>query len=544
MSKNRYNNYHKHTHYSNIFTPDTHTKIEDYCKRAVELNHTTYFTTEHGYGGDIFACKENCDKYGLKCVFAMEGYIVKNPLEQDRSNYHIVLIAKTNEGRKKINLASSRANIEGYYYKPRLFLEDLLNIDKDDIYVTSGCVSGICKDEDSFNNITIPLIEHFKDHFFLEFQPHNHPSQILLNKKLLEYYKKYKNYGIKIISANDSHYINPSDSIIRTQFLDGKHIHYPEEEGFILDYPDYETILERYKIQGVLTEEEAKEAIDNTLIFDECEEININDDAKMPSLFPNLTDDEKFEKLKKIAFDNFEEIKVKDNIKKEDYQKYIDEINRNLKVVKDTQEMHTADYFLLDYYIFKKGINDYGGIITRSGRGSCGAFMLNKMLGLTQIDKFTTNIPIYADRFMSTARTIENRSFPDIDANVVSQEPFVKASRFYLGENGCYPMLAYGTMQISESFRNICRSKGMAFEDFNEVAKDLDSYKDDEKWSDIIEEAKMLVDTIVSASVHPCSFLLLDKDIREEIGVVKLGDSICATITSDESDHWKYLKND
>lgn len=541
---NRYNNYHKHTHYSNIFTPDTPTKIEEYCKRAVELGHDTYFTTEHGYGGDIFASKEACDKYGLKCVFAMEGYIVKDPTVQDRGNYHIVLVAKTNKGRRAINLASSRANTDGYYYKPRLFLEDLLNINKEDAYISSACVAGLCKDEDVFNNVTIPLIKHFEDHFFFEVQSHNHPSQILLNKKILEYYDEYKEYGARLISANDSHYILPEDACIRTQFLEGKHITYPEEDGFILDYPDYNTIIERYITQGVLTKEQAEEALNNTLIFDNCESIDINDDAKMPSLFPNLSDDEKFEKLKKIAFDNFEEIKIKDNIKAEDYQKYVDEINRNLQVVKDTESMHTADYFLLDYYIFKKGINDYGGIITRSGRGSCGAFMLNKMLGLTQIDKFTTKIPIYADRFMSTARTIENRSFPDIDANVVSQEPFVKASRFYLGENGCYPMLAYGTMQISESFRNVCRSRGMFFDEFNDVAKDIDAYRKDEKWGPIISEAERLVNTIVSASVHPCSFLLLDKDIREEVGVVKLGDAICAIITSDESDHWKYLKND
>ena len=105
-------------------------------------------------------------------------------------------------------------------------------------------------------------------------------------------------------------------------------------------------------------------------------------------------------------------------------------------------------------------------------------------------------------------------------------------------------MLAYGTMQISESFRNVCRSRGMSFDEFNDIAKDIDAYRKDEKWEPIINEAERLVDTIVSASVHPCSFLLLDKDIREEVGVVKLGDAICAIITSDESDHWKYLKND
>lgn len=105
-----YENYHKHTHRSNIFSPDTHTRPEEYCKRAKELGHKAYFTTEHGYGGDIFEAKEVCIEYGLKCIFAMEGYIVSNPLEKDNRNYHILLIARTNTGRRKLNKANSLAN--------------------------------------------------------------------------------------------------------------------------------------------------------------------------------------------------------------------------------------------------------------------------------------------------------------------------------------------------------------------------------------------------------------------------------------------------
>ena len=55
-----YNNYHKHTHYSSIFTPDSEAKIKDYIKRAIELGHNTYFTTEHGYMGSIFEANDLC----------------------------------------------------------------------------------------------------------------------------------------------------------------------------------------------------------------------------------------------------------------------------------------------------------------------------------------------------------------------------------------------------------------------------------------------------------------------------------------------------
>lgn len=121
-----YCNYHKHDHISSIFTPDTHIKCEEYVKRAVELGHTTYFTTNHGSGGDIFEAKSLCDKYGIRCLYGIEGYIVPNPFEKDSRNYHIVIIPRTNVARKKLNLVTSHANEEGYYYKPRLFIDDLL----------------------------------------------------------------------------------------------------------------------------------------------------------------------------------------------------------------------------------------------------------------------------------------------------------------------------------------------------------------------------------------------------------------------------------
>ena len=154
------------------------------------------------------------------------------------------------------------------------------------------------------------------------------------------------------------------------------------------------------------------------------------------------------------------------------------------------------------------------------------------------------DLRLFPDRFASTARLLENRSLPDIDFNVKEQEPFVKASRELLGENGCYPMYAPGTMQLSEAFRNVCRSRGMEFDEFNNVAKNIENYLDDKKWKPIIEEANKYVGTIISGSVHPCAHILSDKDLLYEYGVTRLGENLCVLITSAEADEYKVLKND
>lgn len=543
----RYNNYHKHTDYSNIYTPDTHTKPIDYINRAKELGHTTYFTTEHGYGGSIFDSIELCDKYNLQCIYAIEGYIVENPLEKDNSNYHIVIIPRSDKARKRLNVINSKANIEGYYYKPRIFLSDLLESDKEDFYITTACCGGLLKNENSVKNIFMPLYKHFGQNIFLEVQNHNHPSQIAINKRALVLSAAL---GLRLIHANDSHYIKPEDAKDRLQMLKGKNINYGDEDTYILDYPDSDVVFERYKLQGVLTEEQVREALETTLIFDNIKNnIKIDKTIKMPNIYPDLSVDERISLLKTKVCNGYMEFKKADNITDDEEQLYFKAINEEFKVIEETKEIHTMDYFLFNELMVKKAINEYGGYLTSTSRGSGGAFLLNKTLGLTQLDRIRSEIPLYYERFMSTARLLGDNppytsSLPDLDFNVMDAEPFRKASKDLLGENGCYWMLAYGTMKEGEAFRNTCRSKGLMYDEYNEVAKNLDLYREDEKWKPIIEEANKFNGVIISSSPHPCSNILFSGNLQEELGVIKVGDTYCCPITSSEADTWHYLKND
>lgn len=537
----QYANYHKHDIISNIFVPDTHVKCESYLKRIKELGYDCYWTTNHGSGGDIFEARDLCDKYGIKCFFGVEGYIVPNPLDKDNRNYHIIIIPKTNEARKKVNYITSHASEEGFYYKPRIFLEDLLKLNKEDIYLTSACVAGLMHDEDSIELLLKPLVEHFGQNFFLEVQNHQDEFQKEINRKCLQFSKQY---GLKLIAANDSHYIYPEDSKDRLEFLKGKGINYGDEDTYVLDYPDYDTMFSRFQKQGILTDKEIEEAIDNTRLFETCEEIYLDKEIKMPSAYLNLNPDEKIKELKKHINKKFAEIREEEHIEGEQLKKYIEGIRQEMQTIIDTKEINTADYFLLNEKIVDLAVHKYNGVLTRTGRGSCGGFYINRILGMTQIDRFTSPIKLYPERFISTARLLENRAMPDIDYNVASQEPFVLASREVLGEHSVYPMIAYGTMQIGEAFRNVCRSHGLEFDEFNDVAKDVDNYSEDPKWKPYIEEAKKYVDVVVSASVHPCAHAMDNKDLRYEYGIVKIGNALCVMITSGEADYWKILKDD
>lgn len=549
----RYNNYHKHSHYSSLFggVGDSNIKQKEYIDRCIELGHTNFYTTEHGCFGDIFEAFDLCKNNNLRCLPGLEGYIVvdNNPELKDKSNYHIMILPRTDKARKKCNYYNSMAHIEGFYYRPRWNLQYLLSFDKDELYITTACCAGLLRDENSIEKILMPLINHFGDNIFLEVQNHLYLPQKEINKKAIIL---ADSLGLKTIAANDSHYIYPWQSKERHDLMVGKRQldikndnNIIAEDEFILDYPDYDTFFERFVKQGVLTEQQIEDAINNTLILDDIEEIGLDYEIKMPNIYPDVSLNDRMNMLEDLVWKKFEETKEKEHISEQDLPQYIDGINYELQIIKDTNEqIHTCDYFLFNTRNVDLAVNKYNGILTRGGRGSCASFYTNKLLGMTQLDRFKINLPIFPDRFASTARLIENRALPDIDFNVEAQEPFVKASKELLGENGCYPMVAYGTMQIGEAFRNVCRSHGLEFDEFNDVAKNIEQYMEDKKWKPFIDEAEHYVGTIVSGSVHPCAHILSDKNLLYEYGVVKLGDFTCVMITSGEADQFKVLKND
>lgn len=539
----RYENYHKHTHYSNITTLDVVVKPEDYMKRAKELGHKIYFTTEHGYNGNIYEALTLAEKYDLKVVSGMEAYYVPDRKEKDKSNYHLVLIALNTDGYKDLNYILSESNVSGFYYKPRIDDELLFSINPNNIIVTTACVAGRLREEQGREEWILKMKNYFKDNFYLEVQAHPCQVQANYNKMILYYHNKY---NIPIIHANDSHYIFPEEAKYRNMFLKAKGINYPEEDNFILDYPDSDTLIKRYKEQGILNDSQIQEALNNTLIFDKAEKLDINKDIKIPHIFDNP-----LEKLKEIL--NNAWLEERKNIPKEKWSKYISEIREETEVVKNT---NMAEYFVLNYYIIKNAIENHNGVITKTGRGSAPSFYINKLLGFTNIDRISAPIKLFPSRFMSETRINLSKSICDIDFNCADTQPFYNSSKELLGEDGCYWMIAYKPLQTSSGFRLWCKANDLNINDYNAVAMDLaklskikksyteSNYYKDEKWKKLIDDSQHFVGVIESVAQHPCSSLLEDKPISREVGLIKAGDVICANITSYESDNYKFLKND
>lgn len=105
-------------------------------------------------------------------------------------------------------------------------------------------------------------------------------------------------------------------------------------------------------------------------------------------------------------------------------------------------------------------------------------------------------------------------------------------------------MLSYKPLQDASAFRLWCKANDMSVSEYDEVAKNLDSYRKDSYWKSIIEESKVFIGVVESISDSPCSQLVWDKNISEEIGLIKTKEGICCNIDGYNCDVYKYLKND
>lgn len=401
-----YENIHCHSYYSNIMTHDSIISRKDVAKRAVSLGHHTLSAIEHGYMGNVFETHRIAKEFNLKLIFGTEFYYVKDRHEKDRTNSHLLVVAKNENGREAINELITEAYRTGFYAKPRIDEELLFSLPKNDVIVTTACIASPINSYEGYAEYFIPKAKaYFGDNFFLEVQPHWNIKQVEFNKKLVEYREKY---NVPFILGVDTHYINEEDGELRSIYLKSRKIFYEKEDGFFMDYPDTKTVLERFNKQNVLDNDMLIEAFENTHIVRDFKDIDINDDIKMPSVYPEKTEEEKVNILKQHINTAWKEDRK--HIPKDRWKEYLEAIKFETSIVENTK---MTDYFLMNEKIINLATSEYGGVLTKTGRGSAPSFYLNKLLGFTAVDRLDSPVTLYPTRFMSESRILETRSLPD-----------------------------------------------------------------------------------------------------------------------------------
>lgn len=427
-------NYHKHTTWSDLVQIDSTTSIPEFFKKLDSYGCKLYFSGEHGYPGEWLHCYDLCkqtqsDKYRnkigiskpLNFRYSAEVYWVKDRFVEhneeyttkkgevkartvkDSTNCHMVLVARNYNAIRKLNYIISCAHDNGFYFKPRIDLDLLFTLTPEDVYVTSACIAG-WKYADA-EEIWLKIWKHFGDSFFLEYQTHNTESQKRLNERI---YNMSQKYGIQTIIGLDTHYIDEEDCRKRNDLLKRKGIHYDDEEGWYMDFPNGRETFVRMMEQSVIPEGEVIYAMMNTHVFlHGCKEFEYDTKFKIPILpeYQDLTYEERCLELKKIL--DFEYQNEDDNHKSEDREKAVE------YEFGEYCGSGCADYPLANYKLVNLAVHKYNGQLTTTSRGSAASYYTNKLLHFTTMDRFEAEVPIFPERFITKDRILASHQMPD-----------------------------------------------------------------------------------------------------------------------------------
>ena len=196
---------HTHNEYSQLDGLGT---AEQYAERAVKIGQKYLAITNHGNIDGVIKHQQACKEHGIKSIVGYEAYLVPNAEKKKRGEKkgHITLWAKNWEGWKNITTMLTSANLDGFYYRPRVSHEVLLE-NLSGVVVGTACTSTFINKENGIgllNNIR----DIVKDDLYLEVMPHKYKPQMSLNKQLLRLSKRL---DTKIIATNDCHYIKRGD---------------------------------------------------------------------------------------------------------------------------------------------------------------------------------------------------------------------------------------------------------------------------------------------------------------------------------------------
>ncbi len=509
---------HLHVH-SEFSLLDGANRIKDLPARAKELGMDAIAVTDHGamFGTIDFykACKAN----GVKPIIGCEVYVAprtrfdKEP-NIDNKYYHLILLAKNNEGYKNLAKLVSLGYVDGYYYKPRIDKE-ILEKYHEGLICCSACLGGeiaqsILKDDlAKAEEIALWHKNIFGEDYYLEVQSNTLREQILVNQKLVELARKL---NIPLVATNDSHYLKKED-------------YYNHEVLLCIQTGKRMTDEDRMKFQTndfyIKSPEEMKEffknipeALENTVKI--AEKCNVDFEFGH-TILPNYDVPEEFEThydyIKKLCDDGILS-RYGENPTKE----ILDRAEYELSVIK---KMGYVDYFLIvwDYINWAKS----QGIPVGPGRGSGAGSIVAYAIGITDIDPIKYNLIF--ERFLNPERV----SMPDFDVDFCyerRQEVIDYVSRKY-GEDHVSQIITFGTMSARMVIRDVGRALDVSYAETDKLAKMIPNelhitikkaleqnkelrelYENDNTIKQLLDIAMALEGLPRQASTHACGIVI------------------------------------
>jgi len=533
---------HNHTFHSVL---DGLTKIHDLVDKVKELGMEAAAVTDHGTMSGILDYYKTAKKAGIKPIIGIETYVAtrsrfdRDP-GKDKQRFHLTVLAMNNTGFHNLMKLSTRANLEGMYYKPRID-HDLLEELNEGLIVLSGCASGeigVALKEDDYDRareIAKWYKSIFGDRYYLELQDHGHPKsnthwdvQAKINEGLI---KLSKELDIEMVVTCDGHYLTHEYQDAHEILLCVGTGSYLSDEkrmslkDFELHLTDPRDIIDHWG-------EEFPEVIRNTKkIADRCD-VEIELGRILIPKYPLPDGENEHSYLLRLTYQGL--LQRYNGASKEEAEKLdpdeiipklSDEVRERAKMELGVMgNMGYEGYFLIVQDFINWGKSQ--GIVFGPGRGSAAGSIVAYALNITDLDPLKYGLLF--ERFLNPDRI----SMPDIDVDIqdTRRDEVIEYCAKKYGEDHVSNIATFGKMFGRMAVRDVARVLEVPYAESDRLAKlvpppsqgrhiplsvsikeDADlrnEYENNPTAKEVLDYAIQLEGTIRSHGVHACGVVI------------------------------------
>ncbi len=453
---------HLHTEYSLL---DGAIRIRELVEQAAVYRMPAVAITDHGNLFGAVDFYRRAVKAGIKPILGCEIYVAhgsrfekKTASHMEEGAFHFILLARDNTGYKNLVSLVTKAYTEGFYYKPRIDAELLIQHSEGLIGLTS-CLKGevpyflqkgmVDKAKETALRYR-DILGH--ENFYIEIQDNGIPEQEEVNKKLIELAKEFH---LSVVATNDCHYMKKEDAKAHdillciqtgTTSTDKNRLRF-SSDSFYFKSP--EEMKNAFK--------DVPEAILNTRAIAERCNVEFNLGLNLLPVYilegrqkPNAL-------LEKLAFEG---LVLKCG--SEPGEIYKDRLRKELDMI---QKMGYASYFLIVWDFISYARQE--GIPVGPGRGSAAGSLVSYCLGITDIDPVKYNLLF--ERFLNPERI----SMPDIDVDFCKDrrpEVIHYVAEKY-GQDHVAQIITFGTMAARAAIRDVGRALDFPYAEVDRIAK-------------------------------------------------------------------------
>ncbi len=527
---------HLHSEFSLL---DGAIKLKELCNFAKENNMPAVAITDHGvmYGAlDLYL---EAKEAGIKPIIGCEFYVHNGDItERDPNNnprYHLILLAKNNEGYMNLVKLASDAACKGFYMKPRINFE-MLQKHHEGIICCSACLGGevlqnlLKGDYEEAKTVAKRYKDLFGDDYYIELQDHGLEEQKRTNPDLI---KIAKELGIKMIITNDSHYLRKEDAdwhdtllCMQTQSMkdEENRFHFPNNEFYV------KTVSEMRDAFKWMDSETFDECIKNTVDIAEQCHVTIKWEAPLPDfpVPPNHTTDSYLEELVQQGLKRkYGEENITPELK--------ERVKYELSII---EKMGFSAYFLITWdFIHYAKTHD---IPVGPGRGSAAGSVVAYALDITDLDPIRHHLLF--ERFLNPERF----SMPDIDTDFCIEkrgEVIDYVVKKY-GEDKVCQIITFNTLAARNAFKSVARVFGMEYAKSNKTASLIEDtiegsmiegselknlYDTDPEIKRVIDTAKCVEGIKCGIGMHAAGVIISYKPLDQIVPVQPSKDGIIIT---------------